>query len=177
MSQQFLDTLKGWSPIAVQKWLKNPADYSPIDGFLQAIGVSAVKSFSKGAKDARDYVADSPKSTDPASQEKSQETRDLQQQYAAGKLSAQQLGQKVQDGEVTQKQAKKIASPVKDSIVVDFTRLPIEKSLELWSEYSPDEQQKLRPILRKKALTIDRLDRTPLQKELLRSQVRTALSK
>ncbi len=177
MSQQFVDTLKGWTPIAVQKWIKNPSDYSPIDGFLQALGVSGVKSFSTGAKAARDYVADSPKSTDAASLEKSQETRDLQQQYAAGKLSAQQLGQKVQDGELTQKQAKKIASPVQDSIVSDFARLPIEKTLELWADYTPEEQQRLLPSLRKKASTIDRLDRTALQKQALTSQVRAILTK
>jgi hypothetical protein len=177
MSQQFVDTLKGWTPIAVQKWVKNPSDYSPIDGFLQAVGLSSVKSFSAGAKAARDYVADSPKSTDPGSLEKSQETRDLQQQYAAGKLSAQQLAQKIQDGELTQKQAKKIASPVKDSIVTDFSRLPIEKALEFWPNYAPEEQQRLLPTLRQKASTIDRLDRTTLQKTALKQQVRTALTK
>jgi hypothetical protein len=177
LSQTFFDTIKGWSPIAVQKWIKNPSDYSPIDGFLQAVGLTSVKSYSAGAKAARDYVVESvPKNSDEGL-EKSLQTRDLQQQYAAGKLSAPGLTQKVQSSEITEKQARKIASPAQDSIVADFSHLPIEKSLELWPDYAPDEQQRLLPTLRQKAANIDRLDRTSTQKVALKAQVRAALTK
>jgi hypothetical protein len=173
------DTVKGAIPISFQKWLKNPADFTLLDSLLQSMGVSSTKHFSAGAKSARDYVVNSvPKTTEAAdSLKKNQQTRDLQQQYAAGKLPVEQLQQMEQDSEVTQKQARKIVGRVPDTIVTDFSRLPIEKALEFWPDYSAEEQQKLAPVLRKKAAGIDKLDRTTLQKQLLRSQIRQALTK
>jgi len=179
LSQALGNTVKGAVPISFQKWLKNPADFTLLDSLLQSMGVSSTKHFSAGAKSARDYVVNSvPKTTEAAdSLKKSQQTRDLQQQYAAGKLPVEQVRQMEEDSQVTPKQARKIVGRVPDSIVTDFSRLPIERALEFWSDYTAAEQQKLAPVLRKKAVGIDKLDRTTLQKQLLWSQVRQALSK
>lgn len=176
-AQHFWDTLKGWAPIAVQKWVKNPQDYSPLDSVLQAVGVSSTKNYSSGARAARDSVVDSmPKDVDAEAAKKSAMTHDLQQKHATGTLSTQELQQMQRDGEITQKQTRKIVSPVQDSVVSDFSRLPLDRALDIWPNYTPEEQATLTPILRKKASAIAKLDRTPLQRQALRSRVTEILA-
>jgi hypothetical protein len=87
-----------------------------------------------------------------------------------------QVGQLVSQGEITDKQARKIVGRVADTVQTDFKRLPIEKALDLWSDYTADEQKKLAPILRQKASNIGRLDRTSLQKQELQARARAALT-
>jgi len=170
-AQHFWDTLKGWTPIAIQKWFKNPQDYSPIDSVLQSLGITSYPSRSDAAKAAQKYRG----SDDPANQEKSAQTKDLQSRVAAGKLSADQVRQMATQQEITQGQAKTITRPI-DPVVADFRRLPIEKALELWTDYTPEEQAKLAPELRKKAMSIGRLDRTSTQKQALTARVRAVLA-
>jgi hypothetical protein len=175
-AQHFWDTLKGWTPIAVQKWVKNPQDFSPLDSVLQALGLSSTKNYSASGRAARDYVANSVPSGDANAANKSATTRDLQQKHAAGTLSTEQLQQMQQSGEITQKQTRKIASPIPDGVVSDFARLPMEQALDLWANYTPEEQAKLVPALRKKAASINRLDRTSLQKQSLRARATEILA-
>jgi hypothetical protein len=37
------DTLKGWTPIAIQKAIKNPQDFSLADSFFQSVGIASTK--------------------------------------------------------------------------------------------------------------------------------------
>jgi hypothetical protein len=170
-AQHFWDTLKGWTPIAIQKWFKNPQDYSPIDSVLQSLGITSYPSRSDAGKAAQKYRA----ADDPANQEKAAQTKDLQSRVAAGKLSADQVRQMATQQEITQGQAKTITRPV-DPVVTDFRRLPIEKAIDLWPMYTPEEQAKLAPELRKKAMSIGRLDRTSTQKQALTARVRAVLT-
>ena len=174
-AQALWDTVMQGVPMAIQKRLRNPQDYSLLDSMMQAAGISSGKYYSAGAKAARDYLSEQPGGGNPASLEKSTQTRELQQERAAGKISSEQLAEKVRNSEITEQQARKIESPAQDSLVTDFAPLPIEEALDLWPQYSADEQQKLSGALRKKASAIDRLDRTALQKLDLKQRARQAL--
>jgi hypothetical protein len=133
---------------------------------------------SKGAIAARDFVRAYTNANAPeASVEKAQQTHELKVQHENGSLSAEKLGQMKGSGEITPGQAKKITAKPMSDLIRNFMSpdLPIEKALEFLPDYSPEERAELRPFLLKRGLTIDRLDRTPLQKQALKAQLRAAL--
>jgi hypothetical protein len=174
------DTATGAIPISLQKRIRNPLDFSLLDSMLQAVGVSNSKFYTKGAKEARDYVFNSiPKDKDTSTvRAQSMKIRKLEKDFAEGDLTAQQLHEKLQRGDITEKQLKRVTGPEaqQSSVEIDFKRLPIEKALEFWPNYSDDERKLLRPLLAKKAATISRLDRTASQKRALAEQARAALT-
>jgi len=132
---------------------------------------------SKGAIAAQDFVrAYTNKNIPEAALQKGQKTTELRQQYQDGSLPLQRLTEMEQAGEISSKQAKKIVANPEGSLVDNFKSLPLEKALEFWPEFSEDERWQLTPYLRKRASTVDKLDRTPLQRELLRSQILAALT-
>jgi hypothetical protein len=132
---------------------------------------------SKGAIAARDFNrAYSNKAIPEASLQKGQKTYDLRQQYQNGAVPLQQLRDMESKGELSEKQAKKIAANPEGNLIDDFKAVPLEKALEFWPEYSSDERWQLTPYLRKRAATIDRLDRTSLQRQALRSRVTAILA-
>jgi hypothetical protein len=79
-------------------------------------------------------------------------------------------------GELSDQQLKKIVADPEGNLADDFRRLPLEKALDFWPDYSADERWELSPYLRKRASTIDRLDRTPTQKAELRARVTASLA-
>jgi len=150
------DTLKGWSPIAVQKWIKNPQSFSPLDSLLTSLGVQSFKATPS------DKV--------------------LRKQFTTGALPAQQL-QKMQDrGDISADQAQKISAPARKTaspegdLVKGFNKLPPEQALALWSDLSADQQQRVAPSLRKLDKRIDGLDRTSIQRQLLHAKITAALA-
>ncbi len=175
LSDLFNNTLKGWTPIVVQKWIKNPQDYRIWDSLLQSVGVSNIKSYSPGARAAHDYVL---QSIPPSAMEQPSKIAQLQKRLTAGSLKPIDVYQMEARGEITPLQADHIIQNSKLSDVQrDFKRLPIEKALEFYPQYSPDEQNQLRPILARKAVDIVDLDRTPEQKQALAQAARAALAR
>jgi hypothetical protein len=175
LSDLFNNTVKGWTPIVVQKWIKNPQDYRIWDSILQSVGVSNIKSYSPGARAAHDYVLQSIPQT--AMQEPSK-VYQLEKQVAAGQVKPVDIYQMEAKGQLTAKQVDRIVgqeSKLSD-VQRDFKRLPIEKALEFFPQYNPDEQSQLRPILARKAVDIVDLDRTPEQKRALAQAARAALA-
>lgn len=166
-------TLKGWTPILIQKAIKNPADYKIWDSLLQSVGIANIKSYSAGAKAARTFLGQNPSIN--LNPDKSAQTSRLAQQYAAGSISAQELVKMVGNDQLTEKQLRKIEdrSP---QFVKDFARLPIEQALQFWPDYSPEEQTQLRGLLAHKAAGIGRLDRTISQKQALAAEVNARLT-
>ena len=132
---------------------------------------------SNGAIAARDFVrAYSNKNIPEASLQKGQKTYDLRQQFQNGSLPLQRLNDMKNAGELSDQQLKKIVADPEGNLVDDFKRLPLEKALDFWPDYSADERWELSPYLRKRASTIDRLDRTPLQRADLKARVTSALA-
>jgi len=95
-SQHFWDTLKGWSPIAVQKWIKNPQDFSPLDSVLTGLGVASSKATPS------DKV--------------------LRQQFTSGTLPAERLKQMQTNGDLSAAQVQKITAPVRKTRAAPATK-------------------------------------------------------
>ncbi len=81
-------------------------------------------------------------------------------------MRTQELGQAVKRGDLTVKQAVQIMKNAQaPRLAQDFKRLPIEDAVKVWNEANTDEQQMLRPLLVKKALSLKLDDYTPKRQE------------
>jgi len=171
------DTVMQGVPIALQKKLRNPRDYSMLDSMMQAVGISSNKYRSAGAQAARDYVM----STIPESAQNSPvtaQTRDLENKVAKGTLKPADIVVMHARGELSSQQVSRIIGQESKLTDVqrDFRRLPIEKAIEFFPQYEPDEQAEMLPILKKKAEGIANLNRPIETKRALVTAVRGIIS-
>ena len=86
-SKLFTDTLKGWTPIAVQKWIKNPQDFSPLDALLQSMGIASSKA--------------------------TPSDKALRQQFIAETLPMHRLRQMQSNGDLSDDQVRRISAPAR----------------------------------------------------------------
>jgi hypothetical protein len=169
------------NPIGVSTYLRaRDQGGGPANRVLGSIGFAPAPKeidMSQGAISARDFVqAYSNKNIPEASLQKGQKTYDLRQQYQNGSLSLQRLNEMKTAGEISDQQLKKITADAEGNLVDNFKRLPLEKALDFWPDYSSDERWQLTPYLQKRAATIDRLDRTSTQRAALKARVGAALA-
>jgi hypothetical protein len=180
-TQRYADLKHGLgNPIGVSTYLRaRDQGGGAANRVLGSVGFSPAPKdidMSKGAIAARDFVrAYANKNIPEASLQKGQKTTALRQQYQKGSVPLQRLNEMKTAGEISDQQLKKITADPEGNLVDDFKRLPLEKALDFWSDYSPDERWELSPYLRQRAGTIDRLDRTSTQKSALKARAAAAL--
>jgi hypothetical protein len=173
--EQLKDLALGVVPISFQS-LTKPQDFDAKEAILKATGVSGRRYQTPAERKATDLInegavfAESNRS--PAEQKLVQKHRNS---IEAGKFDAGAVRRDVQAGKLTERDAKTLTTEAKTPrLVRNFSRLPLEKALEVWNAANDEERKALRPLLQRKGSQLD--NRIPVERQKLRQQLTGALN-